>query len=496
MADIAPIPAPIQPAPQSTQTSSSAEGGESAFGSILEETTAAQQATAPQKAADNPQQTDNTGDTSFSSPARETPDEQLPDTRNGLTENLEHMTSRIDISANEIVLQSPPQSFKNLLTTNLQHTVLLTPADSETADIPFSLTGSQLPLASTLHSSEEPIISAQLQQLINLNEKGVITITRQDGPAVNLNSLNGLTQPVGEAAAASLSRASTETVTAAGKSIQQQTQTAETFASATAAPMTSKAVSGQVVPLQEKIADTTFRGDAKSTHLRQDTQGQYLEARIEAGVAAGNSQEQQAGQQDLTSAQTQANNQASQTTSTASESAAGYSQVSQGILDPTAKTATPAQPAAPLPGAIVNEEAVIQQVYQKFNVQLRDQQTQINIKLHPAELGELKIDLTFREGAIRANVFAQTQQVQEILEKNMPRLRELLEGQGIRIEDIQVTAKSDIIGDFDLLQDQLSKRDSSEHNTRNSFAQNELSETLESLTADPEPDMTGVNVTI
>jgi flagellar hook-length control protein FliK len=60
------------------------------------------------------------------------------------------------------------------------------------------------------------------------------------------------------------------------------------------------------------------------------------------------------------------------------------------------------------------------------------------MKLHPAELGDLKIDVQLKDGSINANILAQSQQVQEILEKNMPRLKALMEEQGLVVSDISL----------------------------------------------------------
>jgi flagellar hook-length control protein FliK len=160
------------------------------------------------------------------------------------------------------------------------------------------------------------------------------------------------------------------------------------------------------------------------------------------------------------------------------------------------KSAPVSQTSTPLPGSMVNDETIIQQVAQRFNIQARNQETLINIRLHPAELGELKIDLTYREGAVRAHVIAQSQHVQEVLEKNMPRLRELLQGQGIQIDDIQVSAKADFVGDFDLLQEQLAKRDHQpDQQSSGQFDQEDFNETLESFAAAETAEQQGVNLT-
>lgn len=256
----------------------------------------------------------------------------------------------------------------------------------------------------------------------------------------------------------------------------------------------------KVLVVEDEAPAVLRSNDNQTNHLRQDVKGQYIEAKIEANTASqsgsGSTSSQQGSQQDVAS---NAQGQSAQTTlaATASETTQSYSQVSQGVLDTSsAKTVTVQHPAAPFPGSNVSDEAIIQQVTQKFNLHVRNQDTQINIRLQPAELGELKIDLTYREGAIRANVFAQSQHAHEVLEKNMPRLKEILQGQGIQVEDIQVSSKADITEDLDLLNDQLGKRDNYQQPSHNHIDQENFNEILDSVGVQPQNESTGVNLTV
>ena len=104
---------------------------------------------------------------------------------------------------------------------------------------------------------------------------------------------------------------------------------------------------------------------------------------------------------------------------------------------------------------MVHEQEVLHQLMEKFQITGKHMDSRINIKLHPAELGELKIDLTVKEGSIRANVVAQSQHTLEILEKNIQKLKTLLENQGYTIEHISVTAESGTAGDFEFFDRQL-----------------------------------------
>ena len=142
------------------------------------------------------------------------------------------------------------------------------------------------------------------------------------------------------------------------------------------------------------------------------------------------------------------------------------------ITDPTKTTMLPS-------GTVVQDQEVIQQLVERFKVNRRHQDSKIQLKLHPVELGKMEIDLTVKEGSIRANVVAQSQHVQEILERNIAKLRSVLEQQGFNVEDITVTSGSETVGEFDLFEQQLPHRD-----TSNSLAKNNRSETHTPMSID------------
>ncbi len=147
-------------------------------------------------------------------------------------------------------------------------------------------------------------------------------------------------------------------------------------------------------------------------------------------------------------------------------------------------------------GTLIQQEEVIRQITEHLQISRRDSDTRVNIKLHPEELGELKINLFVKEGAIRANVVASTQYAQEIIEKNVTKLRTILENQGFTISEISVTSKSDTAGDFNLFDRQLfSQNDYTPPSTKN-FRTREATFTLENTSTPEHETVTGVNVKI
>lgn len=152
--------------------------------------------------------------------------------------------------------------------------------------------------------------------------------------------------------------------------------------------------------------------------------------------------------------------------------------------------------ASPSPQSnFVREQEIINQIVERFSVQSRLQTSRLSLQLNPAELGELKIDVFVKGDILKANIYAQTHQAGEIIDKNLPRLREILQNQGISVDDLVVSFKSDTIDDFtsqhgQLFQDQTQLfKDQPKTQTTSKF---EIEETL--LTNATE--QSGVNLTI
>lgn len=93
-------------------------------------------------------------------------------------------------------------------------------------------------------------------------------------------------------------------------------------------------------------------------------------------------------------------------------------------------------------GELLSENQVVDQVLQRIHLEGGNEQSRIVIKMHPEELGEVKLALTLEKDQLRAQLLTQSQQVQEVLEKHLPRLHEALSQQGVRLEDIQVSVDS------------------------------------------------------
>ena len=231
--------------------------------------------------------------------------------------------------------------------------------------------------------------------------------------------------------------------------------------------------------------------------LRHDNQQQYYTAKINSQNLAENNQNFQENKQgDELSQQTLSSGLQSGPPG-ATEQSSTFSQISTIAQETTTQLTNEAAKPVILPsGIIVHEEEIIHQLTQRFQISSKNLDSRINLKLHPAELGELKIDLTVKEGSIRANVVAQSQHTLEILEKNIPKLKTMLESQGFTVDEISVTAESESVGEFDLFDRQLFSHNDFTPTPQNESREDEAIFTLEDSEFAAPVSSSGVNVKI
>ncbi len=190
--------------------------------------------------------------------------------------------------------------------------------------------------------------------------------------------------------------------------------------------------------------------------VRQDIQAQYLEGKInnkEQGNTDSNTKnsDQQSG----------ANNQQFATTlesnsSLSPEQSNSFQQLSTLMQDIQSNhTQNMSKPIILPSGTFVFEEDIMQQVIERLQIIGKPNDTRLSLKLHPVDLGELKIDLMLKEGSIKANIIVQNIHIQEIVERNISKLRNILEKQGFTVDEIAVTSGSELVPDFDFFDQHL-----------------------------------------
>ncbi|TKB25797.1 hypothetical protein FCL47_11870 [Desulfopila sp. IMCC35006] len=249
----------------------------------------------------------------------------------------------------------------------------------------------------------------------------------------------------------------------------------------------------------------TARPGEQLSGIRQDSQQQYFNPKTATktpGDASQNPQEQRRGD-DLPQQGMGTGPQTGQVSglSSGTEQSNTFSQMvttsQPAATPPTTPSAGTTAGTTFLPSGVpVQESEIMQQLSNRLQLSGRNMDSRINLKLHPVELGSLKIDLTVKEGSIRANVVAQSQHTSEILEKNMTKLKSILENQGFTVDEISVTAESDSVNDFNLFDGQLFGQNDYAPKTRKGRREDEPIFTLANNVFAAPAMSTGVNVKI
>lgn len=106
----------------------------------------------------------------------------------------------------------------------------------------------------------------------------------------------------------------------------------------------------------------------------------------------------------------------------------------------------------------------------------------VTLKLHPQELGELRMEIRVEQDNIKAHITTQNPQAQEMLDRHLPRLRESLEQQGLRLDQIEITVADKSNDDRQLFQN-----NPGQHQPNRPKA-NHLQAPIHSLSAEEEPE--------
>ncbi|MCH5271220.1 MAG: flagellar hook-length control protein FliK [Lachnospiraceae bacterium] len=87
-------------------------------------------------------------------------------------------------------------------------------------------------------------------------------------------------------------------------------------------------------------------------------------------------------------------------------------------------------------------ERIMNQITDYMKAQITDGVSELDMQLHPANLGSLHVKLTAKDGMVTAQFAAQNEMVKAALESQMIQLKETFKEQGISVEAIEVTVSS------------------------------------------------------
>lgn len=109
-------------------------------------------------------------------------------------------------------------------------------------------------------------------------------------------------------------------------------------------------------------------------------------------------------------------------------------------------------------GTEVPHNQIVNQVLDRFTLNRTLESGTVTLKLHPQELGELRMEIKVEQDNIKAHITTQNPQVQEILDRHLPRLREALAQHGFNLEQMQVSVASDSNSDTQLFQEHFNRQ--------------------------------------
>jgi flagellar hook-length control protein FliK len=347
--------------------------------------------------------------------------------------------------------------------------LLLNPAELQQLQVMLATKGQPLPDLATLDQK-------QLQAMPAVEGQPAVEFTpsatsQQTSPPINKNEAL-LTQQL---QAILTGTSSQDTLSIRTSSHSQSAPTAalstlsspylqspdDTSLTATASP--------QVAIIEGAVAGTEAPDAAEG--VRKNVEEQFLNAKLEALTNKDSAKNQHQNTSQQENSANQANQQstnASLTTSLANNEQTGLFTLTALGAQTTAATpvnASLAQPPLP-PGAPVPAEEIINHLVDRFSINPRLQTSKISLNLSPAELGALKIDIIVKGDSIKAHIAANSPQVQETIERYMPKLRTILEQQGFTVEDFQVTLDSTSSDANDFFQKHYSSRQDSGPQTK------------------------------
>ena len=106
----------------------------------------------------------------------------------------------------------------------------------------------------------------------------------------------------------------------------------------------------------------------------------------------------------------------------------------------------------PLPSYVVN------QVADRLAYMVKNNQNSLKINIKPPELGELNVELSMKDGVLKATLTAESVAAKNTLDAGSEQLKQLLAQQGIKVESLDITLKSDSQESQAQFEDHLNKK--------------------------------------
>lgn len=89
-----------------------------------------------------------------------------------------------------------------------------------------------------------------------------------------------------------------------------------------------------------------------------------------------------------------------------------------------------------------DSQDIMRQIMDYMRIQLKPEMSNVEMQLHPENLGTLQIQVASKGGVVTANFVTQNETVKAVLESQMVQLQQNFEEQGIKVNAIEVTVQS------------------------------------------------------
>lgn len=93
-------------------------------------------------------------------------------------------------------------------------------------------------------------------------------------------------------------------------------------------------------------------------------------------------------------------------------------------------------------GRTISAQDIYEQVMSNLKLTMKADMTQMEMELHPASLGNVRVQVAAKDGVITANFTTENESVKAALETQVLTLKNQLEEQGIKVEAVEVTVSS------------------------------------------------------
>lgn len=95
-----------------------------------------------------------------------------------------------------------------------------------------------------------------------------------------------------------------------------------------------------------------------------------------------------------------------------------------------------------VPSYATTTDRIMEQVSESLRMTMTEDITEMEMTLHPASLGNVRVQVAAKDGVITASFTTENQQVKEVLEAQMIQLKDQMNEQGIKIEAVEVTVSA------------------------------------------------------